>query len=220
MEPGGGADAYTVLQRPLDRFQTVIRHRLATALLGGSTQAGEDALADHRPFKFGEDPQHPEHRPTAWRAGVEALLVEVEVHALGLDVAEEADQIGKAAAKPIDGPRGDHVEVAPGHTLQKSVKAGAFVAALGAADALVDESGGDDPSLPPGDLLKLLKLILDGLVIGRDPRVDRHFLQAVLPPPLVRGIVSRIGVQSTNGREISYPRRRVKAHPTLLDEAA
>ena len=41
--------------------------------------------------------------------------------------------------------------------------------------------------MPPGDLLKLLKLILDGLVIGAHPHVDRHFLQAVLPPPLVRG---------------------------------
>ena len=64
MEPGGGADELTVLQRTPDRLQTVLRLGLATALLGRSPQAREHALSMDGSFEFGEDAEHREHHPT------------------------------------------------------------------------------------------------------------------------------------------------------------
>ena len=63
MEPGGGADAQPVDQRPPDRFHTVVRHGLPPGLLGRPTKPGEDALTDHGSLELGEDAQHLEHHP-------------------------------------------------------------------------------------------------------------------------------------------------------------
>ena len=64
-------------------------------------------------LELGEDAQHAEHRAPRRRRGVEALLVEVQVDALGVQLAEEADEVLEAAAQPVDRPCRDEVDVAP-----------------------------------------------------------------------------------------------------------
>ena len=41
-------------------------------------------ITDHRSLELAEHPQHPEQHPAGWRAGVERLLVQVEVDVAGL----------------------------------------------------------------------------------------------------------------------------------------
>lgn len=48
---------------------------------------------------------------------------------------------------------------------------------LGAGDALVDVDGDNDPAVALSDGVKLLKLVLDGLGVRRDPSVDSDLLQ-------------------------------------------
>src|SRR5262249_6779815 len=65
-------------------------HLLALGLR--SRHAGLDALLDHGPLELCEYAQHPEHGLPGWR-GVEALLVEVEVNALRVQLAEQGDEV-------------------------------------------------------------------------------------------------------------------------------
>jgi hypothetical protein len=72
-------------------------------------------------------------------AGV-VVSVQAEVAAGGVQVPQQHGQIGQRAAKPVDRPRHDHIELALGHGLQHLVEGGALIAALGPGDAgiLVD----------------------------------------------------------------------------------
>ena len=164
MEPCGGADARTVRQRPPDRFQTVFWHGLATALLGRATKAREDALTDHGSLVGTEHRQHLEHHGSAGRAGIEPLGVDVEVHVLGLDVAEEVDQVGQTSPDPTDGKRRDQIKVLPRDTFEQVVEGRSFVTALGSANTLIEEGGHNLPVLALGDGQQVSKLVLDGLV--------------------------------------------------------
>ena len=154
MGAGGGADAETRLQRSPDRLGTVGGHGASTALLGRAAQAGEDALPDHGPLEVGEDAQHAEHGPSRRGARVEALLVQVEVHALGLHIAEEGDEIGQGPPDAVHAPCGHDVDLPAGDALQEGVEGGSLIASLGAGDAFVGVDGGDHPSLPLGDLVE------------------------------------------------------------------
>ena len=178
MEPGGGADALTVDQRPPDRFLTVLGHGLATGLLGRSPQARQDALSDHGPFIGTEHRQHLEHHGAGGRARIQPLAMDVEVHALGLDVAEEVDQIGKASADPADREGRNQIEVLASHALEQIVEAGPLDATLGPADAFVEEGGDDLPVLPFSNSEQIAKLVLDrlGAVGRRDTAVEGYAL--------------------------------------------
>ena len=81
-------------------------------------------------------------------------------------------QILQAAAQPIDGPCRDHVDLFPGNRLEQFVEARAAITALGTADALVFEHGHHLPAVALGDGLQLAFLVLDGLLVGRDPDVQ------------------------------------------------
>lgn len=151
MEPSGGADALTVSQRLPDRFHTVLGHGLATASFVRSAKPGEDALSDHRPLELREDRQHLEHHPARGRRGVEALLVQVEVHVLGLDVAQEAHEVREGSPKAVHAPCRDQFEVLSRHSLEQVVVAGAPIPAFHARDTLVGEGGGHGPALTLGD---------------------------------------------------------------------
>ena len=109
-----GVLAQPRLQRSPDRLYTVGGHGLATALLGRSPEPGGDAFTDDGALDVGEDAEHAEHGPPAGCGGVEALLVQVEVHALGANVAEEAYEVWERSSDPIDGPRRHEVYFAPG----------------------------------------------------------------------------------------------------------
>ena len=63
----------------------------ALALCLRSRQSSHDPLPNHRAFELGEYPHHLEHRPTPGRRGVEALLVEEKVNALGMQLAQQVE---------------------------------------------------------------------------------------------------------------------------------
>jgi hypothetical protein len=48
-------------------------------LLPGAGKARVDAFDDDGPLELGEHAEHLVHRPPRWRAGIEALLMEVEI---------------------------------------------------------------------------------------------------------------------------------------------
>jgi hypothetical protein len=51
------------------------------------------SLDDHGALEFAEHAEHLEHRLTGWRAGIDPLLMEVEIDAFGMQFAEERDQL-------------------------------------------------------------------------------------------------------------------------------
>jgi hypothetical protein len=78
----------------------------------GPAQAGHDAFADHRAFELGEHAQHLEHGPSGRRRGVEALLMQEQVDALGVEFAEEVQKVDQRPTQAIDRRGRDHVDVA------------------------------------------------------------------------------------------------------------
>jgi hypothetical protein len=142
----------------------------------GSAQAGHDPLSDHRAFELGEHTQHLEHRPAGRRRCIEALLVQEQVDALGVEFAQEVQQVDQRPAEAIDRPGRDHVDVAPGHRLEQAIEARALVAALGARDAGILEELYHAPAVARGDLFQFTSLVFGGLLAGRDPQIDRDAL--------------------------------------------
>lgn len=56
------------------------------ALCPGSLQSGLDPLADHRAFELGKYATHLKHGFAGHGRGIDALLVEVQIDALGLEI--------------------------------------------------------------------------------------------------------------------------------------
>ncbi len=56
-------------------------------------EASLDPLDNHCALEFGKDAHHLKHRLSGWRAGVDTLLMEIEIDALGMQFAEERDQL-------------------------------------------------------------------------------------------------------------------------------
>jgi hypothetical protein len=83
----------------------------------GPAQAGHDPFPDHRAFELGKHPEHLEHRPAGWRRRIEALLMQEQVDALGVEFTEEVQQVYQGAAEAIDRPGCHHVDVAAGDGL-------------------------------------------------------------------------------------------------------
>jgi hypothetical protein len=59
----------------------------------GSAQTGHDALTDHRALELSKYPQHLKHGPAGWCRRIEALLMQEQVDALGVQFAEEVEQV-------------------------------------------------------------------------------------------------------------------------------
>jgi hypothetical protein len=102
-------------------------------------------------------------------AGVEALALEVEIAADGMQFVEETDEILQRSAEAIDGPCRDHVDLTLGYGFEELVEGGALVAALGSRYALVGKLADDAAATPRRRREELAALVLDGLVIRRDP---------------------------------------------------
>jgi hypothetical protein len=96
-------------------------------------------------------------------------LVQVEIAADGVQLVEETDEILQRSAETIDGPCRNHVDLALGDGFEEPVEGGPLVAALGSRDALVGELASDDPAALRRGREELAALVLDGLVVRRDP---------------------------------------------------
>src|SRR5690348_16502821 len=90
-------------------------------------EAGAHALLDQRSLELREDVENLEHGPARWRASVEALLMQVEVDALGVQLA----QVLERSAEAIEGPCGHHLELA-----EQPVEPRPAISTFGAADAV------------------------------------------------------------------------------------
>jgi hypothetical protein len=82
-----------------------------------------DPLANHRAFELGKHTQHLEHRSAGRRRRVEALLVQEQVDALGVEFAEEVQQVDQGPTKAVNRPGRDHVDGAAGNGLEQAIKA-------------------------------------------------------------------------------------------------
>lgn len=63
-------------------------------------------------------------------AGVEVLLVEIEVDILGLEFVKGGGKVLKAATKAVHGLRGDHVELLAGHVLEQLIEPTASIRSI------------------------------------------------------------------------------------------
>jgi hypothetical protein len=94
-----------------------LRSAKRLALILGPRKAGTDTFLNHGALEFGKHAHHLKHRLAGGRRGVDALLVKVQVDLEGVDFGQEGDQVLQRAAKPVDRPRHDHVELALGRVL-------------------------------------------------------------------------------------------------------
>jgi hypothetical protein len=92
--------------------------------------------------------------------------VKVQVDLEGVNLGQEGDQVLQRAAKPVDRPRHDHVELPLGRVRAQLVELRAFVSALGAADNVVTIDVRDFAPHPLGNLPQLALLIGGGLIVG------------------------------------------------------
>jgi hypothetical protein len=157
----------TILQPPAAKLNAI---RL------GPAQTGHDAFADHRPFELGEYSQHLEHRPPRRRRRIEALLVQEQVDALGVEFAQEVEQVNQRPAQAIDRPGRDHVDVAAGDRLEQPVEPRSLVAAFGTGDTGVLENLHHASAVACCDLFQFTTLVVGGLLAGGDAQIDRDAL--------------------------------------------
>jgi hypothetical protein len=75
-------------------------------------KASLDPLDDNGALELGKDTHHLKHRLSDWRAGVDTLLVEVKIDALGMQLAEKCDQLLQSATEPVNGPSRHLIELA------------------------------------------------------------------------------------------------------------
>src|SRR5262249_32719913 len=103
---------------------------------------------------------------------IKRLLVQIQVTAHRLQFAKEAHQILQAAAEPVDGPGGNHVDLPCGGILQQLIECWSLVPALGTTDAGILVELNNLPSRASGDRLQFTALVLCRLTISRDAKID------------------------------------------------
>jgi hypothetical protein len=109
-----GANAHSGFEQTPDFF--LVHRRDAwtpecNTLRAGPGDARAHALLYERALELGEDAEHLEHGSSGRRRGVEALLVEVEIAADGVQLVEETDEILQRAAEAIDRPGCHHIDL-------------------------------------------------------------------------------------------------------------
>src|SRR5262245_57212240 len=95
-----GADALPLPPRGPYSGLGFHRHLRATEplpLCPGPRQACANSLLDQGSLELSKDPEHLEHCPAGRGVGVEALLMQVQVDALGVQLAEEGDEVLQGA---------------------------------------------------------------------------------------------------------------------------
>ena len=139
-----------------------------------AAQARPDALLNHGPLELGEHTAHLEHCLAGGRRRVNALLVQVQIYARRVQLIEESDKVLQGATQAIDRPCHHDVELSADARLEKGVELRSLLAALGAADAVVDVLGRHHPPPALGHGTQLKELVLGGLAVGGDAGVDRR----------------------------------------------
>jgi hypothetical protein len=165
-----------LLTDALDNFHAYRATPEPLSLVPCPRKARFDPLDDHGALEFAEHAEHLKHRPSGWRAGIEALLMQIQIHALGVQFTKKRDEILQRATKPIYRPSGNLVELAARNAETEPVVSGPLVASLVSADPGIAEDCDYIPAVPLGDGLKLSALVLDGLLCCGDPKIQRNTL--------------------------------------------
>ena len=85
-------DACAGRQLRSDALDDIALHRTTTkplSLAPSPREASFDPLDNHRALELGKAAHHLKHRLTGWRAGVDILLMTVEIDAFGAQFTEE-----------------------------------------------------------------------------------------------------------------------------------
>jgi len=91
--------------------------------------------------------------------------MEEEIATTGLEVGQQADQVGEATAKSIYAPRSHHLNFGTGHCLEQGIESWTLIPSLGPADPLVLEDGDDFPAGPLSDVEEDAALVLGRLLV-------------------------------------------------------
>jgi hypothetical protein len=140
----------------------------------GPRQPGLGPFYDHCPFEIAEDRKHAEQRSTGGRAGIEALLMQIEFATARLELGKEANEVLKRSTEPVDGPSRDHIDFAPCDCAAQSVEARSLFATFGAADAFVAVCGDNVPTMALCGFEQFALLVGDGLLASRDPQIETN----------------------------------------------
>jgi hypothetical protein len=100
------------------------------------------------------------------------LLVNEQVHFLGVNLREEIDEVGEGPAQAIDGPYHYHIELSADGALPQRIEGGPLFPAFGAADPLINELLNNLPAIPFGHYPKLPELVVHSLTVGRHSPID------------------------------------------------
>jgi hypothetical protein len=107
------------------------------ALALGPRKACADSFLDHGALELGEHAHYLKHGLAGRCCGVEPLLVQEEIDPQRVQLGQESNEILKAAAKPVNGPRHHHVELPLGSIAAHAVEGRPAIPAFGAANAVV-----------------------------------------------------------------------------------
>jgi len=116
--PSRALDSHTLIEESADLPFGLVVHPWATETLTlshGTPQPGLDPLHGHRPLKLREDTHHLKQGLAGWRARVYALLVQVQIDALGVQFTEDRQKMHQGPAKAIHRPCGHYIDLTPAH---------------------------------------------------------------------------------------------------------
>jgi hypothetical protein len=120
-------------QRCFDLLGLALLDCPTTKLLTVSSSTGQSShhsFSYHRSLKLSEHTEHLEHCPTGGSGRIEPLLMQEQIDPLGVEVRQEAQEIGEGAAKPIHTPSGDHIDLTPSYAQHQLIETRTFVASL------------------------------------------------------------------------------------------
>jgi hypothetical protein len=132
-------------------------------------QAGSDTLDDHGALELGEYAHHLKHGLAGRRRCVDPLLVQVQIDALTVQLAQERDQILQRPAEAIDRPGRNKIKLPARDPPAQAIKCGSFIALFGAAYPLIRKRSEDLPAVTLGSDHEFALLVLDRLLGRRYP---------------------------------------------------
>src|SRR5262249_14902343 len=123
---------------------------------------------------------------------------QVQIDASTTDFTQEAHKVLQRAPEPIDAPSGYQVDFAPRDRFQHLVECRPLVAALGATYPRVREFLHDIPTVTLRGRRKLATLVLNGLPVSADAKIERHSLGLCHSRTLTNATRSRVYAEIKN----------------------
>jgi hypothetical protein len=130
------------------------------ALSPRTLESGPNPLANHCPLELGEHATHLEHGLAGHGRGVDALSVQVQIDALGLQIGQQDNELLQRSSQSIDGPGHHQIDLPPDDRVVEPIVSRSLIPTLRTADAMVNVLGVDVPIHALGDSPQLLELVV------------------------------------------------------------